>query len=365
MIKVVIFLLSTIFIVADSIKIEFTSTKTIGDILSTNAKITQLSNQQQEIVSILGGHIESYYVKQGAEVKSGDRVVLIKSLELSKMTAEYLSLKKQIEASQLDLNTAQELYQKGVGSKQERNSRVISLQEIKSKKNTLISQLKALGISTDDLNATTDELILYAHADGVVSELLVPLHSTVNAQTPLIRLVNQSGYYAVAYLSVDRAMQIDSHIEGWLTLAKQRYRCSFVQLLPKVDPITQQAQILFKIDDDPKKLLLGAYAQIDISIPPYREAVMIKRSALSLFDGEWVIFLPLEDEAHEDADHTEHKDHDEHDEVPYTPQVVQIIDYSGESVAVEGVSSGVEYVSSGVYFVKSMLLRSSLGGHGH
>ena len=310
MIKVVIFMLSTIFMVADGIKLELSSTKSIGDTVSTNAKITQLSSQQQEIVSILGGHIEKYFVKQGEEVKSGDRVALIKSLELSKMTAEYLSLKKQIRASQLDLNTAQELYQKGVGSKQERNSKVISLQEIKSKKNTLISQLKALGISTAELNSTTDELTLYAHADGIVSELLVPLHSTVDAQIPLIKLVNQSGYYAIAYLSVDRAMKIDGHIEGWLTLAKQRFKCSFVQLLPEVDATTQQAQILFKIENKQKKLLLGAYAQIDISLPPYKKAVMIKKSALSLFSGEWVVFLPHEDEEHEESEnHHEEENH--------------------------------------------------------
>jgi len=65
-------------------------------------------------------------------------------------------------------------------------------------------------------------------------------------------------------------------------------------------------------------------------------------------------------------DHKGHG-HDEHEEEesPYTPKVVKIIAYSGDDVAIEGIDKEDEYVSEGVYFVKSMLLKSSLGGHGH
>jgi ABC-type Zn2+ transport system substrate-binding protein/surface adhesin len=114
---------------------------------------------------------------------------------------------------------------------------------------------------------------------------------------------------------------------------------------------------------------------------------MVKKSALTLFQGEWVVFVKKdhedmeEDHAKED-DHEEHGDHEEHEheteeahgehehdeaheEVPYEPQVVEIIAYAGEEVAVKGIEAGIEYVSDGVYFVKSMILKSSLGEHGH
>jgi len=360
-------------LLADDIEIEHTKKMRLGDMVSTNAKIIQLSNQKQEIVSILGGHIERYFVKQGEEIESGDKIALIKSMNLSQMTAEYLALKKQIKASRLDLDTAQKLYHKGVGSKEERNSKIISLQDIKSKKSTLKSQLEALGVSTKDLNATTDKLILYAHADGVVSELLAPLHSTVDAQTPLVRIVKESGYYALAYLTLDKAMRVTEETEGWIEVAKRRYRCSFVQLLPEIDDETQQAQVLFWIEGEPKRLLLGAYLQIDISLPPYEKMLVVKRSALTLMQGEWVIFLPQESdhddgghgEEHQEDTHHKHGEHEEHERPPYTPQVVEIIAYSGEFVAIKGIDEGVEYVSKGIYLVKSKILKSSLGGHGH
>jgi hypothetical protein len=159
-----------------------------------------------------------------------------------------------------------------------------------------------------------------------VGGLLVPLHSTVNAQTPLITLVQQSGYYALAYLGIDDAMKITAKSKGWVTLAKKRYPCSFVQILPEVDSETQRAQVLFWIENDPKKLLLGAFAQIEIALPSYREAIMVKRSALSLFNGEWVVFIPQEEEHHDkngSEDPTKEEAHEHQKEAGHSEEKAQ------------------------------------------
>ena len=381
MTKLFLMAFCTLLYAADTIQLGHARLEPLGEIVRTNAKITQLSNQKQQVVSLLGGHIEAYYVEPGEMVRKGDRIALIQSLELSRMTAEYLALVQQLKAAAYDLDTAKSLYAKGVGSRQERNAKMIALQEIKSKKNTLSSQLLGLGIDPGKLKKATDELVLYAHADGVVGELLAPLHTTVDARTSLAILVNQSGYYALAYLDIDDAMKITPKATGWVTLADKRYPCSFVQLLPEVDSETQRAQVLFRIGDDPKKLLLGAFTQIEITIPPYHNAVTVKKSALSLFNGEWVLFIPGEEEEHHDTQQKEEAGHskedlheggeahthkeEKHEEVPYVPQVVKIIAYYGDKVAVDGIRDNEAYVSDGVYFVKSMLLKSSLGEHGH
>jgi hypothetical protein len=97
------------------------------------------------------------------------------------------------------------------------------------------------------------------------------------------------------------------------------------------------------------------------------------------------VFVEAHHEAHEEVSHKEevdeheghdhakheaekedaHDEHEEEEEAPYEAKVVKVLAYVGEYVAVEGLDVDVEYVSDGVYFVKSMLLKSSLGGHGH
>lgn len=369
---------------ANEIKIEHAALKPLGKVIQANAQITQLSGQKQEIVSMLSGHLEAYFVTPGQQVKEGDKTVLIESIELSKMTAEYLALLEQSKAAEEQKNNAMKLHDKGFASQNDLSNTIIALEEILSKQNALSSQLKSLGIKPEELKNATDQFILYAHADGVVGEILAPLHSNVNAQTPLMTLVNQSDYYVVAYLAVDDAMQVSKETRGWLSVANKTYPSHFVQLLPNIDEETQRAKVLFQIEKSPSNLLLGAYAEMDISLAPYHNAIMVKKSALTLFQGEWVVFveakheeeksgLDHEKEANGKDEHKEEKhddkgvdeDHDEDEEAPYTAKVVNIIEYAGEYVAVEGIRADEEYVSEGVYFVKSMMLKSSLGEHGH
>ncbi len=353
----------------------------LGKIIHTNAEITQLSEQKQEIVSRLNGHIENYYVTAGQAVKIGDKIALIESIELSKMSAEYVSVLKQTKAAKEQLGTAKTLHAKGLSSQNDISNAIINLEEIRAKQNALTSQLNSLGIKPEKLTEATDQYTLYAHSDGIVGKILAPLHANVNAQTPLMTLVNQSGYYAVSYLSVADAMQVGDKTKGWIDISGITYPCHFVQLLPHIDKETQRAKVLFQIENSPSNLLLGAYTQLDISLTPTEDVIMIKKTALTLFQGEWVVFVETAHEEH--AEHKEHESkerhyddldheaegegHDEHEdeEVPYQAKVVEILSYSGDYVAIRGLEAGEEYVSEGVYFVKSMLLKSSLGGHGH
>jgi len=391
---------------ATQIEIDRVMKKPLGHIVQTNAQITQLSNQKQEIVSRLPGHIEHYYVKAGQSVKSGDKVVLIESIALSKLSSDFIALKQQIIPAKAQVTTTKKLYKKGLASKNTLNAHLQNLETLRSQKNALSSQLEALGVDASKLKKATKEFILYAHADGVVGKILVSLHANVDTQTSIMTLVNQNGYYATAFLSVKDAMKLDANTIGFITLGELTYTCHFVQLLPSIDQETQRAKVRFSIENAPSNLLLGAFVQMRIALPPMKEMLTVKKSALTLYQGEWVIFTPKahnENNAHEGHDahenHDEHKEdaHDEHDaheghahetkeqhsthdahenldehkedthedETPYDANVVEVIAYSGDEVAIKGLHEEDAYVSKGVYFVKSMLLKSSLGEHGH
>ena len=361
---------------AQDITMAHAKEEMLGKIVSVNTQITQLSSQKQKIVSRLPGHVENYFVTPGQKVAKGDKVVLIESIALSKMTAEYLALKEQAKAANEKLETARKLYQKGLTSQSEFNQAIIESENVLSKLNALRSQLDSLGIDTASLKKTTDQFTLYAHADGIVGDIFVPLHSNVDAQQPLMSIVNQNAFYAVAYLSVTDAMHLSDQSSGKISYAGESYKAHFVQLMPVIDEETQRARALFALDSHPKNTLINTFTQMQVSLPPYTKAVTVNKSALSLFKGEWVVFVEkaheeghdAKEEGHEDKneghDEAEHGEH-EHEESPYEPRVVVPLAYFGNRVAVKGLSTGEEYVASGVYFVKSMMLKSSLGEHGH
>ena len=365
---------------SNPISMDHAKLKPLGKIVKTNAQITQLSDQKQKIVSRLPGHVEEYFVKTGQQIKTGDKVALIESIDLSKMSAEYIALRQQAKAAREQLATAKKLYKKGLTSQNELNQNIIEIENVLAKQNALESQMKSLGIDASKLTEATDQFILYAHADGVVGEIFVPLHSNVNAEDKLMSVVNQNGYYAIAYLGLEDAMKVSDKTTGFVTVADKKYPAHFVQLLPTIDEETQRAKVLFMMMKNPKNILINAFTEMEISLAPYTEAVMVKKSALTLFQGEWVVFVEADhegeghegeeahghDEHEKDAGHDEEEEgHEEHEKAPYAAKVVEVIAYNGDNVAIKGLKAGEEYVSDGVYFVKSMILKSSLGEHGH
>jgi multidrug efflux pump subunit AcrA (membrane-fusion protein) len=379
MIRLLILLLP-LALFAEQIKIEHAKIRKVGKIVHTNAKIIQLSTQKQLVVSRLPGHIEHYFVTAGDRVEKGDKIARIESIALSDMTAKYLALKQQANAARSALQTARTLYKKGLGSQNALNSKIVALEEILAKRNALASQLRSLGIDARRLKQPTDRLVLKAHAKGEIGEILAPLHSNVDAQTPIVSIVQEGGYYALAYMNIEDAIKVDGASKAVVKIAQRLYPAHFIQLYPQVDEETQRAKLLFMLKEHRGKILLGAYVPIDIEISPYKEAVTIRQSALTLLNGDWVIFIPKktevskrhdEDEKHESEEHVEEEhqeeEHEHHHEaeIPYEPRVVEVVARVGNIAVVKGIKAKEEYVSDGVYFVKSMILKSSLGEHGH
>ncbi len=374
--RIILLVLISLYSYADTIKIEKSVLKPIGTVIKTNAQIIQLSNQKQKIVSRLDGHVENYFVKSGDRIKKGDKVALIKSITLSQMTADFVALTAQEKSAKTQLHTTQKLYKKGLASKDELNQKEIETQEILAKKKALASQLRSLGIDPSTIQKATDSYILKAHADGVVGEIYTPLHTGVSPQTPLISVVSQSGYYVVAYIGVDDAMKMTAKTKGFIEIGKRSYPATFMHLMPVIDKETQRAKVLFSLKQTPKYLPIGMLTPMQIEIPPYQKVVTVKKSALTLYMGEWVVFVPKKEHEYKESEHKmhdekdkekehEHEYHEDHEEVPYAPKVVEIISDFGDEVAIKGLDEGESYIAEGSYFIKSMLLKSALGEHGH
>ncbi len=363
--RLTLLLFATLILWADEpFTIDKAQVRAFGTTLRVNAKVVQLNNRTQRIVSRLGGHLEAYHVKVGQKVHKGQKIATLKSLKLSRMSARYLALGQKIKAAQEKLATTRKLYEKGLASKEDLNKDQMQLASIKAQHETLATQLRSLGIDAATLKKATDTVVVRAHTSGTVSELLVALHTNIDPLTPLVTLSQSEGYFALAYLPVDVAMGLSKKIDAIFYFASRQYAVHFEYLLPKVDQETQRAQALFTIEQTHQTLLLDAFGELQLDLAPMKRYVAVKRSGLTLFKNEWVVFIP--GSAHEEETHeAEEKGHDDHDSPAFIPQAVHIVTYFGDYAAVEGIEAGQPYVSEGVWFVKSLLLRGELGEHGH
>jgi membrane fusion protein, heavy metal efflux system len=359
--------------------------RAFGKSIELNAQIVQLSNAKQSIMSLVGGHIEEYYVRVGQSVKEGQKIVLIESIKLSNMTANFISQKKQLLAQEKNYQASKSLYDKGMTSMQELNAQSIKRDEAEAKLTSLKSQLDTLGINTQTLKKASSNFILYAHSEGVVSEILQPLHSSIKEDTHIISVIKSQAFYLKSFLPLEYASKVKIGQKIVIKTNAKNIVSNVTQILPSVDEKTQRIVLLSSIDEITDNLYVNAYTSATLYFNSTKKYVAVEKSALSFFNNEWVVFVPTEEEAydnlghdeheghdhgdHEGEKHEEHEDHDEHGgedhEAAYEARVINIVTQDEEFAAVEGLELDEEYVSDKSYYVKSQLLKSSLGGHGH
>ncbi len=326
-----------------------------------NSKIVQLSNTKHSIMSSLSGHIEEYYVKPASKVKRGDKIALIDSITLSGMSAEYVSLKEQYNSLGKNFAATKKLYEKGLLSSVDLNRHSIEKDAMLSKINALESQLASLGIETQNMTKASSEYILKAHTDGIVSEILQPLHSSVSEQTPIVSITRKESYYLQSYLPLKYANEVKVGQKIVATYNNENIDSYVTQILPQLDLQTQRIVLLSPISSAKNNLFINAYIPTTLFLNAKSEQLAIKKSALAFFNNEWVVFVPKMDDEHD-----EHEGHNEDEkELLFEPKLVKIIMQDDEFAAIEGLNIGDEYVSEDSYVVKSMILKSSLDGHGH
>jgi hypothetical protein len=170
--------------------------------------------------------------------------------------------------------------------------------------------------------------------------------------------------------------------KGSITYGKEEYKMHITQILPNIDQQTQKMTVLSTLDKPVNNLFVNTFLDSKLFLGKGKSYLTVKKSALSFFNNEWVVFVPKHHEetrrggamsppdTHNEKEHEEeHKGHghDEHEEeeVPYNIKVVKILKKFDKYVAIEGLKEHQDYVSDKSYYIKSLLLKSSLGGHGH
>lgn len=126
---------------SNEITLENAQIRKFGKSVELNSKVIQLPSSKQSLMASLDGKIVKYYVKEGDLVKKGDKVALIQSIELSRMSAEYLALKEQLKSMEENYNGNLILNKRDIVSKQELNLLNIQRKDISAKLETSMSKV--------------------------------------------------------------------------------------------------------------------------------------------------------------------------------------------------------------------------------
>ena len=361
------------------------------DAITVNSKIVQLSSAKESVMARVGGKVRKYLVEQGQSVKRGQAIAIIESLELSKLSSELKLLRKQLIIHNKNYKILKNLYNSGLESLEKINREQRERDQVVSQIESIKAQLRLLGVSTK--GHIKSSYTVYSQGSGKVGEVLVPTNAVVDANTALVSIVKGGSSFLVkSYVPLNYVNEVKVGNKGQLFYGGKHYKMHISQILPQLDEQTQQMQVLSRLDEVVPNLFVNAYVDSKLFVGVPKAYLAVKKSALSFFKNEWVVFTSKhhgDEEGEHEEHHEKHEEHENHkahekehheekeshghhgeheheeEEIPYDLNVVKILKQNDEFVAIEGLDEHTDYVSDKSYYIKSLLLKSSLGGHGH
>jgi len=356
---------------AVQIPTETVQFRPFGATIEVNAKVIQQNNDRHVVTTSLEGYIEAYYVRAGDTVKKGDRIARLRSIALSKLAIDYQSLKTQYAHFDKNFQSDKALYDRGMLSRLEMTTKQIERDALLSQIKGIEVQLKGSNVNLSSLKNSSNAHYVYASASGRIGEIIEPVGAFVKDEKVMATIINANTFYLQCYLPAKYASQVR---KGQRVVVKNTSAPVYARvnrILPSVDEATQRLSVIASLDNPSNELYLNQYIGTTIYTQKDKNYMAVKKSALTFFQNEWVVFVPTVKSNHSNNKKIEeHNDHDEHEDseeekAPYEARVVQIIAKDDQYVAIKGLSVGERYVSDKSYYVKSLLLKSAIGEHGH
>lgn len=338
-----VLLFSAVLFGAVQIPTETVQSRPFGATIDVNAKVIQQNNDQHAITTSLEGYVEEYYVRAGDTVKKGDKIARLRSVALSKLANDYQSLKTQYAHFDKNFLSDKTLYDRGMLSRQEMTTKQIERDALLSQIKGIEVQLKGSNVNPSSLKNTGNTHYVYASASGRIGEILEPVGAFIKDEKVMATIINANAFYLHCYLPAKYVSQVrqGQRVVVKNTSANPVY-AHVNRILPSVDEATQRISVIASLDKPSNELYLNQYVGATIYTQKDKNYLAVKKSALTFFQNEWVVFVPAQ-------------------KGTYEAKVVEIIAKDDQYIAIKGLNAGEHYVSDKSYYVKSMLLKSAIG----
>ncbi len=166
--------------------------KNMVSTIEANGVLEVPPQNEATVTAIIGANVKSIQVIEGDRVSKGQALAFIHHPDLIQLQSDYLHFWNQLKFLEKDLERKKNLYEAEVGSGQEFQKVQAEFGAMESKVQGLGSQLKLLGINTQELqqNGPVDHVIVPSPIDGYIKEVNIKTGQYVSPQDNMFEVVN-------------------------------------------------------------------------------------------------------------------------------------------------------------------------------
>ena len=266
------------------------------------------------VASPISGRIAEIFAHEGEQVRKGDRLVTLESLEYANLLAEFMEHVAETVFLEQQLSRVQTLVSQEISAQRTLDRTQADFNRARTQLSASKARLKALGI-TDEQLATWQEgeiepsarLIIYADIDGVVNEHLIDLGSSVAANDRMLDIINPSEVLVRAFVSPDDAVYISSgntvRIEqpnAQRSVSSNRFlETKVTTIQPALDELNRAVPVNIITKSTDGWPIIGQNLRVVIQVEAETEAIRIPISAVEFEESGATVFVQLSQREYE------------------------------------------------------------------
>ena len=279
------------------------------------------------------------HVRLGDEVRAGQALVTLSSVEVSDAQAE-------LRIAEQEWKRVSALGREAVAGRR--------ITEAKVALDRARATARAYGLAGDSARATSGEFTLTAPHDGRITEDDFVVGERIEPGKTLYRLVDESIVWVDAKLPPGTVARIQPGSAATVVIGEKRIAGTVLRSAHRTSESTRSAAIRVEVPNPDDRLHAGDFVEVYFeaasqpSATATGEAIAVPTDALVQLEGEVVVFRRKPDGLIE----------------PVSVRTGEVI--GDRTVIREGLSAGDVVVVEGAFAVKSQILKGQLGeGHAH
>lgn len=260
------------------------------------------NNHKAMATSLFGGVIRTLQVEIGDPIKKGQVIATISNPQFIEIQEEYLSINSRIEFAELELNRQKTLYEGEVGAKKNLQSAQAELNTLKTRKASLESQLRMMGIRPNSLSNSNmkTSLVVTSPISGTVSMVFAKIGSYVDVASPIIEIVENSALHLDLQVFEKDLPEIEvgQNIDFVLTnLPNKTYEAKVYKIGSSFNDNSKTIAIHSEVIGDKMGLIDGMHVTAMVNLKGEMTPALPSEAIVNA-DAKYYIFVLTPDENH-------------------------------------------------------------------
>lgn len=325
--------------------------------LNIPAKIVTNQNSEALIGTLVEGRIKKVYVNVGDNVKQGQVLFSIESLEVGALKAGLIKAKANLDFAKSTLDREKKLFEKGFSSQQ-------MLDQVNAEYNRALADFNAedkkihsVGLIDEDVfdvkgNAlhSSGLLNIKSPINGTVVERNLVTGQLIESTSNGLRIMNTSTVWVdgqVYEKDIDRIVKTGKLTFVTLAYGDEEFSGNIINIGQTVDEKTRTITIRGEIPNRGGKLKPEMFGEMTIRIGEEVETLMLDAEALVKEGSEEYVFVQVNDTLFE-------------------KRIVKTGFHLDEKVEItEGLKAGEKVVTKGSFYLKSEIKKEEIEGDAH